>query len=40
MRIHTSIESALKGGANEWKGENLPGCVLMEVRDRLNENIQ
>lgn len=26
---------AMKGGVKDWKGENLLGCALMEVRDWL-----
>lgn len=30
-------EQALKGGIEQWKGENLLGFALMEVRDWLKE---
>ena len=30
-------DTALKGTVDQWKGENLLGCVLMDVRDRLRE---
>lgn len=30
-------EDAEKGGVSQWKGENLLGCALMEVRDWLKE---
>lgn len=29
-------ETAMKGSVAQWKGENLLGCALMEVRDWLN----
>lgn len=29
-------ETAMKGTVAQWQGENLLGCVLMEVRDWLN----
>lgn len=29
-------ETAQQGSANQWQGENLLGCALMEVRDWLN----
>lgn len=31
-------ETALNGSVEEWNGENLLGCALMEVRDWLREN--
>ena len=31
-------ETALKGTVEHWQGENLLGCVLMEVRDWLSGN--
>jgi ribA/ribD-fused uncharacterized protein len=31
-------ETALKGTAEQWQGENLLGCALMEVRDWLRES--
>lgn len=30
-------ETALSGNINDWKGENLLGCALMEVRDWLKK---
>ena len=30
-------ETALKGSVEQWQGENLLGCALMEVRDWLKE---
>lgn len=30
-------ETALRGGVNDWRGENLLGCALMDVRDWLRE---
>jgi hypothetical protein len=30
-------ETAMKGTVEQWKGENLLGCALMEVRDWLRE---
>ena len=30
-------ETALKGTVNDWQGENLLGCALMEVRDWLKD---
>lgn len=30
-------ETALNGSIDDWKGENLLGCALMEVRDWLND---
>ena len=30
-------ETALKGGVEQWQGENLLGCALMEARDRLRD---
>ena len=30
-------EDALKGGVDQWQGENLLGCALMDVRDWLRE---
>lgn len=30
-------EDAEKGGVAQWRGENLLGCALMEVRDWLKE---
>ena len=32
-------ETALKGTVDQWKGENLLGCALMEVRDWLRSTI-
>ena len=33
-------ETALKGSVDQWQGENLLGCALMEVRDWLRtENL-
>ena len=31
-------EDALKGGVEQWQGENLLGCALMDVRDWLKES--
>ncbi|MBE6268346.1 MAG: NADAR family protein [Bacteroidales bacterium] len=31
-------ETAMKATVNEWRGENLLGCALMDVRDRLRES--
>ena len=31
-------ETALKGSVEQWQGENLLGCALMEVRDWLRES--
>ena len=31
-------EQALKGTVEQWKGENLLGCVLMDVRDWLRDS--
>jgi len=31
-------EAALNGSVEDWRGENLLGCALMEVRDGLNDN--
>ncbi len=31
-------EMALKGSVEQWQGENLLGCALMEVRDWLRES--
>lgn len=31
-------ETALKGTVEQWQGENLLGCALMDVRDWLREN--
>ena len=28
-------ETAMKGTVEQWQGENLLGCALMEVRDYL-----
>jgi ribA/ribD-fused uncharacterized protein len=34
-------ETAMKGSAEQWLGENLLGCALMEVRDWLRtENVE
>ena len=30
-------ETALKGSVEQWQGENLLGCALMEVRDYLRD---
>lgn len=30
-------ETALKGTVEQWQGENLLGCALMEVRDWLRD---
>ena len=30
-------ETALKGGVEQWQGENLLGCALMELRDWVKE---
>ena len=30
-------EQAQKGSIEQWKGENLLGCALMDVRDRLRD---
>ena len=30
-------DTAMKGTVDDWKGENLLGCALMEVRDWLKE---
>ena len=30
-------DTALKGTVDQWKGENLLGCVLMDVRDQLRK---
>ena len=30
-------ETAMKGTVEQWQGENLLGCALMEVRDYLRE---
>ena len=30
-------EVALNGSVEDWDGENLLGCALMEVRDWLND---
>ena len=30
-------ETAMKGSVEQWQGENLLGCALMEVRDWLRE---
>jgi len=30
-------ETALKGSVDQWQGENLLGCALMEVRDWLRD---
>ena len=35
--IGLHIAQALKGTVDDWKGENLLGCALMEVRDWLKE---
>ena len=32
-------ETALKGIVDQWKGENLLGCALMEVRDWLRSTM-
>ncbi len=32
-------DTAMKGSVNQWKGENLLGCALMEVRDWLREKV-
>ncbi len=31
-------ETAMKGTVEQWKGENLLGCALMEVRDWLRDS--
>lgn len=31
-------ETALNGSVEDWNGENLLGCALMEVRDWLKDN--
>lgn len=31
-------EDAQKGGVNQWQGENLLGCALMDVRDWLKND--
>lgn len=31
-------DTAMKGTVNDWKGENLLGCALMDVRDWLKDN--
>lgn len=33
-------ETALKGTVEQWQGENLLGCALMEVRDWLKESLE
>lgn len=35
--IGLNIETAKKGSVEDWKGENLLGCALMETRDWLQE---
>ena len=35
--IGLDIETAKKGSVEDWKGENLLGCALMETRDWLQE---
>lgn len=32
-------ETAMKGTVDQWKGENLLGCALMEVRDWLRSTM-
>lgn len=36
--IGLDIETAKEGSVEDWKGENLLGCALMETRDWLREN--
>lgn len=31
-------DQAMKASVNQWQGENLLGCALMEVRDWINEH--
>ncbi len=33
-------ETAMKGSVEQWQGENLLGCALMEVRDWLRESTE
>ena len=35
--IGLDIETAKEGSVEDWKGENLLGCALMETRDWLRE---
>lgn len=35
--INLDREQALKGTVDQWQGENLLGCALMEVRDWLKD---
>ena len=35
--IGLDIETAKEGSVEDWKGENLLGCALMEARDWLKE---
>ena len=35
--IGLDMETAKAGNVNDWKGENLLGCALMETRDWLRE---
>jgi len=32
-------ETAMKGSVEQWQGENLLGCALMEVRDYLRTTL-
>ncbi len=35
--IGIGCEEAMAGGVEQWRGENLLGCALMQVRDYLRE---
>ena len=35
--IGIGCEEAMGGGVEQWRGENLLGCALMQVRDYLRE---
>lgn len=35
--IGIGCEEAIAGGVEQWRGENLLGCALMQVRDYLRE---
>ena len=38
IRLYSSMAQAAKGTVDQWRGLNLLGCALMEVRDWLRES--
>ena len=38
IEARTMRETAMRGTVEQWKGENMLGCALMDVRDWLRES--